>query len=125
VGNVTRFTYDRHHGLLDIVDPGGARVVRNEYDDAGRLVATVDAEGRRVEITHQLGTRQEVVKDRLGNVTVLEYDAVGNIVRKTDALGGITTYTFDASGNQLSETDPLGRVATRTWNAPSISPSSA
>lgn len=117
VGNVTRFTYDRAHGLLDIVDPSGARVARNEYDDDGRMIATTDAEGRRVEVTHQLGTRQEIIKDRLGNVSVLEYDAFGNVVRKTDAQGGVATFTFDAAGNQLSETDPAGRTATKTYDA--------
>ncbi|MFN8604310.1 MAG: RHS repeat-associated core domain-containing protein, partial [Candidatus Binatia bacterium] len=117
VGNVTRFTYDRNHHLLDIVDPSGARIARNEYDDDGRLIATVDADGRRVEVTHDLGTRQEIVKDRLGHVTVFEYDAVGNVVRKTDALGGVTAYTYDGADNLLTETDPLGRVASKTWDA--------
>jgi RHS repeat-associated protein len=117
VGNVTRFTYDGNHHLLDIVDPSGARIARNEYDDDGRLIGTVDADGRRVQITHDLATRQEVVKDRLGNVTVLEYDAFGNVVRKTDALGKLTTYTHDAAGNLLTEKDPLGRVASKTWDA--------
>jgi len=117
VGNVTRFTYDGTHGLLDILDPTGARVARNEYDSSGRLVATVDPYGRRVEFTHGLNAQQEIVRDRLGNVTIFAYDAVGNVVSKTDALGGITTYTFDSRGNQLTETDPLGRVATKTYDA--------
>jgi RHS repeat-associated protein len=117
VGNTTTFTYDAAHGLIGIFDPTGTRVARNEYDVDGRLIATTDARGNRIEITHDLGASQEIIKDRLGNPTVLEYDAVGNVVRKTDALGGETTYTHDARGNVLTETDPLGRVATKTYDA--------
>lgn len=116
VGNTTTYTYDRKHGLLDVVGPTGVRGVRNEYDDAGRLIATIDAEGNRIEFAHDLGASQEVVTDRLGHLTVLEYDTVGNLVAKTDALGKLTIYTHDSRGNQLTETDPLGRTATRTYD---------
>lgn len=117
VGGVTTFTYDAAHNLIDIVDPSGAPVVRNDYDASGRLIATVDARGNRVEIEHDLGAMQQVVRDRLGNPTVYGYDAVGNITSKLDALGGLTTYTYDARGNRSSETDPLGRTATMTYDA--------
>ena len=40
--NVT-YTYDNNHNLIDIIDPSGIAVARNEYDDEGRLVATIDA----------------------------------------------------------------------------------
>ncbi|MBI3249129.1 MAG: VCBS repeat-containing protein [Deltaproteobacteria bacterium] len=117
VGLTTQFAYNRTHGLLDIIDPTGARVARNEYDASGRLVATIDAQGHRVEFTHDLGASQEIVKDRLGNITLFEYDAVGNVVAKTDALGGLATYTHDSRGNELTQTDPLGRVATKTYDS--------
>ncbi len=115
-GGVSRFAYDRNHGLIDITDAAGNHATRNEYDADGRLIATIDAQGNRVEITHDLDTRQEIVTDRLGNVTLFEYDEAGNIVARTDALGGRTTYTHDSRGNELTVTDPLGRVATRTYD---------
>ena len=38
-GNVTRFTYNFSHGLIDVTfDPRGIKPARNEYDDDGRLV---------------------------------------------------------------------------------------
>jgi RHS repeat-associated protein len=116
-GYTTRFTYNSAHGLLDIVDPRGIRPARNEYDGEGRLIAIVDANGNRVEFTHNIGTRQEVVTDRLGNVTVYEYDDDGNVVTQTDALGNTTGYTYDARGNKLSETDALGNTTTYTYDA--------
>ena len=48
-GHVTRFTYNSNHGLIDIIDPRGVKAVRNEYDDDGRIIAHIDAEGNRIE----------------------------------------------------------------------------
>ncbi len=114
---VARYKYDKSHGLIDIVDPAGHHATRNEYDDTGRLKATIDAEGHRIEYTHDAGASQEIIKDRLGHLTVLTYDADGNILSKTDALSHVTTYSYDARGNLLTETDPLGRTATKTYDA--------
>ena len=52
-------------------------------------------------------SKQEVVTDRLGNVTAIYYDDFGNILAKTDALGNTTSYTYD-EGNMLTKTDALG-----------------
>ena len=116
-GYTTRFTYNSNHGLIGIIDPRGIMPARTEYDDEGRVIAHIDAEGNRIEYTHNIGTRQEVVKDRLGHITVYEYDDDGNIVQKTDPLGGVTRYTYDARGNKLSETDPLGNTVTYTYDS--------
>ena len=92
-GHITRFAYNSNHGLVDIIDPRGVRVNRNEYDDNGRLIAHVDADGNRIVYKHDMGSKQEVVTDRLGNVTAIYYDDFGNILAKTDALGNTTSYT--------------------------------
>jgi YD repeat-containing protein len=76
-GNVTRYRYNSSHGIVEIIDPLGRCAVRNEYDDDGRLIANIDANGRRIEYTHQVGDRQEIIRDRRGNVTVINYDADG------------------------------------------------
>jgi RHS repeat-associated protein len=115
--NVTQFTYNSSHGLIDIIDPLGRRGVRNEYDASGRLIAHIDAEGNRIEYTHNIGTREEIVKDRLGNITLFAYDAKGQVVSKTDPLGNTTTYTYDAVGNKLTETDPLGNTTAWTYDS--------
>lgn len=114
---VSRYAYDWRHNLIDMQDPAGNHPARNEYDDAGRIVATTDAAGNRIEYTHDLGSSQEIVRDRLGNPTLYTYDVNGNIVAKTDALGGHYTYTYDARNNRLTSTDPLGRVAVRSFDS--------
>jgi RHS repeat-associated protein len=115
--NTTEYIYNSNHGLIDIIDPRGVGVARNIYDDDGRLTAIIDADGNRVDFTHNIGTRQEVVTDRLGNVTVYEYDEDGNVVSKSDALGNTTTYTYDPNGNKLSETDALGNTTDYAYDA--------
>ena len=138
LANVTRYFYNLSHGVIEVRDPRGLHPVKNEYDASGRLVATIDAGGNRTEYTHNVGVRQETVRDRRGFTTVYDYDAAGNVLTKTDALGQITSFTYDARGNELTrrdalgnlwqktidtrdnvltESDPLGRSITRSFNA--------
>jgi RHS repeat-associated protein len=137
-GRQTRFTYNNTHGLLSLLDARGTQPVRNEYDDAGRLVSHTDAYGKKITYANDLNGRQQVITDRLGNVTLHEYDARGNVIRstgptgatttatfdardnrlsETNALGHTTRYTYDTAGNRLSETDPLGGVTRYTYDA--------
>ncbi|MCZ7358032.1 MAG: DUF2341 domain-containing protein [Candidatus Methanoperedens sp.] len=116
-GRTTRFTYNSDHGLVDIVDPRGIKPARTEYDNDGRVIAHTDADGNRIEYTHNIGTRQEIVKDRLGSITAYDYDDRGNVLQKTDPLGGVTKYTYDARDNKLSETDPLGYTTNYTYDS--------
>ena len=117
VGNETQFTYDANHVLLEVIDPLGRRGARNEYDDTGRMIASVDGAGHRIEYTFDTGSRQQVVEDRRGGRTVYEYDALGRIVKETDALGGVTRRSFDAAGNILSMTDAVGNVTLMQYDA--------
>ncbi len=109
----TTFTYDDDHFLTDITDPRGITPARQLYDDTGRMIAMVDAEGDTIFLNHDLDSRQEVVRDRLGNITVYEYDDQGNVISKTDAKGNTWLYAYDELNNKISETDPEGN--TRTW----------
>ncbi len=117
IDRVTRFTYNRRHGLIEILGPDGTYPARNIYDDAGRLIATIDAEGNRIEFSHDIDARQEVVWDRLGQPTIHEYDQGGNVTATTNALGERTEYTYDARGNTLTTKDPLGHITTSTYDA--------
>jgi RHS repeat-associated protein len=113
----TTYTYNSAHGLLTIKDPRGIQPIRNEYDDVGRLIRVTDAFGKTLTLTHNVDTRQEVTTDRLGNITVSEYDASGNVVKVTDAKGNVTTRTYDTRNNLISETNPEGKTASYTYDA--------
>lgn len=110
------YSYDKHL-LIGIQDPRGLQPIRNEYDSAGRLTKSIDAFGKTIQYNHQIGTRQEIITDRLNNITVNEYDDQGNIVQVTDAEGGVTKREYDPRGNVTKETDPLGRVRSYQYDA--------
>ena len=116
-GRTVTFTYDDDHNLIDIIDPSGMAVARNEYDDAGRLIATIDAEGNRVEYEHDIDGRTETVRDKMGNVTVYTYDDNGNILQTVDALGNVTSSTYDENNNVLTKTDAKGNVTTYNYDS--------
>src|SRR5690606_10043104 len=105
------------HYLQDIVDARGVRVSRNEYDDSGRLVATIDADGNRIGFEHLIAHRIEHVRDRNGNLTVYAYDEQGRVVQETNALGETIQRTYDDEGNQLSETNALGETTAWTYDS--------
>ncbi|MBR6402354.1 MAG: RHS repeat protein, partial [Eubacterium sp.] len=106
------YTYDKNHNLISIIDPMGVAVSRNEYDSEGRLIATIDADGNRMEFSHDVEGRQEIVKDRRGNSTVYIYDDNGNVLQTIDALGNKTTNEYDNYNNVIKTTDALGHVTT-------------
>ncbi|OJH33810.1 putative Ig domain-containing protein [Cystobacter ferrugineus] len=139
-GNVTTYGYLQgrwSHYLQDIVDPRGIRAARTEYDENGRMVAHVDAEGRRIEYTIDLDGRTQVVKNRLGHATTYAFDENGRITQEINPLGEVTRHSYDAYGNELTrengegelwrweydtagnktkETNPLGQVTRWTYD---------
>jgi RHS repeat-associated protein len=106
--NTTKFTYHPFvaHHLETIVDPLGRQAIRNLYDDSGRLIGHIDADGKKIEYGHQIGARREEVKDRLGNSRIFEYDTRGNVVKEIDPEGNQILRTFDARNNRLTQTVP-------------------
>ena len=117
--NITTFAYTNTafpHHLTGITDPRGVPALRTEYDDQGRMIRQIDADGQAVEFTHDLAANREIVRDRLGAVTVHEYDDRGNVVRTTDALGGVTRYEYDALDNQTAKIDALGNTNRFTYD---------
>lgn len=106
-GALTSFAYSASfaHYLEKIVDPKGQQPIRNDYYPDGRLQRHTDAFGKTIEYTHELSSRQEVVKDREGRLRVLEYDVRGNVVKETDGEGQQVLRTFDGRDNRLSETE--------------------
>lgn len=110
-------------------------VVRYEYDAAGRLVKTTDAEGAVIRrsynafgeeterVTELAGDdlRQVNVYDNRGQLTSTqadpqginatqqnEYDAFGRLVRTVDANGNARTQTYDRLGRAITQTKSEG-----------------
>jgi|GEM_PF-1022227 len=110
--NITQYSYlaGAAHYLEDIIDPRGVRAIRNEYDEDGRLVAQIDADGNRLEFDRDIEGRVETIRDRRGHATVYIYDERGNVLSETNALGETTLRSYDEYGNELTRTDPLGHL---------------
>jgi RHS repeat-associated protein len=115
VGESTTYSYrsDLPHYLEDIFDARGERAVRNEYNDEGRLIGQVDADGNRLTFEHDIDGRTQVIRDRRNHATVYVYDERGNVLSETNALNETTTRTYDELGNELTRTDPLDH----TWES--------
>ena len=116
LNNRTLYSFNRSHGLIDVIDPLGRRINRNIYDDAGRLIAIEDADGNRTAIANDVDNLTETVTDKLGNVSVLQYDSQGNLLSEAGPLGRVTSYVYDANGNALTSTNALGDITTRTFD---------
>ena len=104
------------HYISRIQDPRGIAPMKTLYDEAGRVIGTVDAFGNEIILDHNLADRTETVYDRLGNPTIHVYDAKGNVTETMDAQGNRTSRTYDANGNELSVTDALGRTTASTYD---------
>jgi len=96
----TTFVYDTTEpGLIrQIIDPRGLSPATTEYDDAGRLKATVDQYGGRIEIARDVEARTETIIDRRGSsvlTTVYQYDERGNVLFEEQANGKVITRTYD------------------------------
>ncbi|MDB5050955.1 MAG: Rhs family protein [Fibrobacteres bacterium] len=137
-GNTTLFKYGPDSYLTDIVDARGVRANRTEYDDDGRIVRQINAEGDTLLMNHDIDHNLEEVLDFNGHVTSYGYDLHGNVTRKMDDAGNSWFYsydlsdnllstlspdgtlknsTYDADGNELSSTDEMGHLTTRSYNA--------
>ena len=108
--NQTTFSYDTQHNLVAIHDPLGRPALTNVFDSDGRLIAVVDANGKRTDLVHDLASQQETITDARGSTVIVQYDNDGNVIQRTDPFGNVTTLTYDSRDNQLTETDPLGNV---------------
>ncbi len=125
-GDLTAFTdladatstygYIADHYLQDIYDARGVRALRNLYDDNGRLIGQLDAEGNRIDYAYDIAGRTQTVTDRRGNEKILVFNDRGDVVAETNALGETTLRSYDRFGNELSHTDPLGNTSESTYD---------
>lgn len=156
---------EQHHqvvtGYTDLVTSTAKTLTRTRYGyDGSNLAITYDGSGRVATLAQtettgvtrtsslSYGTLNTSVTDPSGQVTRLDYDAVGNLtkitappaysgaaqqivqfgynangdlVTTTDALGQVTTFgNFTANGLAQTITDRLGNGVTRTYSAANL-----
>ncbi|MBT3011097.1 MAG: putative Ig domain-containing protein [Candidatus Thiodiazotropha sp. (ex Lucina pensylvanica)] len=114
---ISTYGYIADHYLQDIHDARGVRTLRNLYDNDGRLIGQIDAEGNRIDYAYDIAGRTQTVTDRRGNNKILVFNDRGDVVAETNALGETTLRSYDPYGNELSHTDPLGNTSQATYDA--------
>jgi RHS repeat-associated protein len=132
----TAYAYDTN-GYLILVDgplPGTNDAVTATYDSVGRTRTKTDESGytltfdyddldRLTRVTHPDATFSEytfnrldpvAIRDRAGRQTLMEYDAMRQMTKRTDPLNRVSLFQWCSCGDLSSLTDPMGR--TTTWH---------
>ena len=81
------------------------------YDDADNLVSQTDQFGNTITMRHDgLYRVAEVDLPFSGALIESQYDAIGNLLSRTDASGQVTTYEYDERDQVIRRSEPLGFV---------------
>ncbi|NJK65089.1 MAG: RHS repeat-associated core domain-containing protein, partial [Synechococcaceae cyanobacterium SM2_3_1] len=108
-GDLT-FTYDEAGRWEQQIDSSG-RVLKNDYDPAGRLIkVTNTSTGAVITRRYDAGGRLEEEIDALDNSTLYTYDNKDRL--KTVTNGRNKTTTYDYTDTSITITDPLLRKTT-------------
>ena len=108
-GGVTRYDYDSQNRLMQVTDARGVVVAQNTYDDNGRAVEQIQADGGVWTFDYTLlnplvpesPVLETVVTDPLGNPITYRFNPEGFLVDVTDALGQTRVYEREAGTNLL------------------------
>ncbi len=112
----TTFTYDAIGRLIKTVDPDG-KASSTEYDADGEVTATINELGEKTTYTYD--PRGLLTQTRFpdGSTETRTYDAAGNLVTVTDAAGHTTTATRDEVGRVVATTLPDGSSSRNVYTA--------
>lgn len=133
-GGTRRFEYTARY-LSKAIDPEGTVYLQNLYDESGRVLEQIDAEGHHSFFQYEPETT--VFTDNLGNVTYYEYDERYRVTSIRNALdfverrifnehdlligfidknGNSWQHTYDERANRTETTNPLGNVIKWEYN---------
>jgi RHS repeat-associated protein len=107
LGQTYKLERDVDGRLLATTDPLGARVEYG-YDARGRVIEIVDALGQVTRYTRDDRGNVTSIDDDAGNVVRLAYDARGQLTEGVLPTGGLTRLAHDELGNRVAVTEPDG-----------------
>lgn len=124
LGRVTATIANYQDGIATAAD-GADRdlLTATEYDQAGRRIALVDAEGRRTAYAYDGLDRLTGVTANAGGgvapanvATTYGYDRRGLLTGITDPNGHTRSRAYNAAGWQIGDTDGLGRTTASAYD---------
>jgi uncharacterized protein RhaS with RHS repeats len=105
--------------LTEIIDPLNRKLIKNLYDENGRLTGQEDANGNVKTFDHDINAGTSLVTDLDGRSTLLNYDDKGNVTQDIKIISDgsydtdiVTGFAYDANDNQTAKT--IGAAA-YTW----------
>ncbi|HEV2990987.1 MAG TPA: RHS repeat-associated core domain-containing protein [Candidatus Angelobacter sp.] len=125
-GGVTTYLYDSQNRMSQIIDPRGIAYIQNTYDQDGKVIQQVDANGAVTKFDYTLLNPNvptspvllTTVTDPLGNRTTYHFSPLGFLLDVTDSFGDQTIYSLDPQTNlPLSVTDALNRTTQLTYDS--------
>lgn len=116
-GNVWKRKYDSANRLVNTVDPNGAQW-SIDYDADGNSVGVRDPKGAHRTLRYEHGVLIEF-SDWKGNLTRLQTDALGRVVKRIAPLGYTLSFTYDLLGNPTQVALPDGNTIRASFDSAS------
>jgi RHS repeat-associated protein len=112
-GLCTTYVNDGIGRIAQVLKPGGNQDVGISYYGDGTVYARRDGQNNQWAYSYNLGTLVATTTDPLGRVTSEQYNALGQIINRTEPGDGnipsqTTTFTYDSNGYLAKKTNPVG-----------------
>ncbi len=116
-GKADQFLYDGLHRITATRDPAGRTVVKNFYDDQGRVIEQHNQglSSRAYFYDYAPGVTRE--RDPTSSATRHLFDARNRNIGSINGVGQRVRIGYDAKDRKVSETSPLGRTSTSAYDA--------
>ncbi|NRR31443.1 DUF4214 domain-containing protein [Oxalobacteraceae bacterium] len=104
------YVYDQDRQLRFTIDAGGY-LTENRYDAVGHLTETRAYPALLTYTDYGLVAMvAKALSAGAPRITLLDYDAMGNLLKSTDAMGKSESYTYDALGNKTSFSNKMDSI---------------
>ncbi len=101
-GRTTNYVYDEKNRLQQIIDPNNGFTIYSYHPVIlDRVVAVTDPKEQMTGYDYYLNGRLQKVLYPDNTWEEYEYDAAGNMTRKTDSAGKVTEYTYDENNRLI------------------------
>jgi len=119
-GKAWIFNYDESHRLLAVTNPLNQIVVRNEYDEVGRVVRQFDGNNNLVVDLSYAVDGTTTITDALGHIQVVHNNEINAVEGEAAADGGTTGKKYDSNFRPISITDPLNHTTDLQWSSDGV-----